>query len=34
MSPGEMAYLALVLTAVIGFAASVGFVTWWSRRSH
>jgi hypothetical protein len=31
MSTHEVAYLSLVVLAISAFAASVGFVSWWSR---
>ncbi len=32
MSTGEMAYLAMVLGAVLAFIIGVGFISYWSGR--
>lgn len=32
MSKGEMAYLVMVLSAMVTFVAAVGFISIWSRR--
>lgn len=32
MSKGELAYLAMVLSAMVTFAVAVGFISIWSRR--
>jgi len=32
MSVAELSFLILVIVAFSGFAISLGFVTWWSRR--